>query len=319
MNFAPLIKEIGRGTKGARDLTGDDAQALFGAILDDAVPPLELGAILLSLRIKGESEAELDGFMAALDARTPQLALAEPSPRCVIIPTYNGARRQPNLVPLLAMLLSRHGVPVLIHGRHDFDSRVSPFELLAALGIHRAADLATAQASLDAGDIACIGLETLLPGLDNLLALRRRLGVRNSGHSLVKLLDPLRGHSLRLVAVTHPEYVERMAGYLARNAGTALLMRGTEGEAYANPRRQPAIYGYVEGHLGLQIAQDEGGAPPLAGLPESPVVADNAAAIQAMLAGDLAIPQPILEQAALCLVLSGQSHDLPAARSLLGA
>lgn len=317
MSFAPIIKEIGRGTKGSRDLSAADAQALFGAILDQTVPPLELGAILLSLRIKGESESELDGFMAALDARTPQFGLAQPSPRCVVIPTYNGARRQPNYVPLLALLLSRLGVPVLIHGRHDFDSRVSPFELLAALGIECQADLAAAQARLDAGDIACVATETLVPGLDQLLALRPRLGVRNSGHSVGKLLDPLRGHSVRLVAVTHPEYVDRMAGYLSRNAGTALLMRGTEGEAYANPRRCPAMYGYADGQVLAQVQQDEGGAAPVAGQPESPAVADNAAAIRAMLAGELPIPQPILEQAALCLVLAGAAPDLGSAQRRL--
>lgn len=318
MNFAPIIKEIGRGHKGARDLSREDAAALFGAILDQTIPPLELGAVLLSLRIKGESEAELDGFMQALDARTPQFALAQPSPRCVVIPTYNGARRQPNFVPLLALLLSRLGVPVLIHGRHDFDSRVSPFELLAALGLACQTDLTAVQAKLDAGEIACVATETLVPGLDALLALRPRLGVRNSGHSVGKLLDPLRGQSVRLVAVTHPEYVERMAGYLTRNAGTALLMRGTEGEAYANPRRCPAMYGYGEGQCVAQIQQDEGGAPPVDGQPESPAVADNAAAIRAMLAGELPIPAPILEQVALCLVLAGVEPDLGSARRRMG-
>lgn len=162
-SYAPLIKEIGRGAKGAQPMSREQAQWLFGHILDGDVPPLELGAILLALRVKGESLDELLGFKAALDVRTAQLDHPPGGPRVVILPTYNGARRQPNLMPLLALLLARHGVPVLIQGRHDFDSRVSPFDLLAELGIAPAADTASAQARLAESRLACLQLETLCP------------------------------------------------------------------------------------------------------------------------------------------------------------
>src|SRR6478736_422362 len=139
MQFAPLIKEIGRGTKGARDMDSGRAEALFAAILDGRVPDMELGAILLSMRIKGESEAELLGFVRAMQARTTAVTVPA-GPRCVLLPTFNGARKQANLMPLVALLLARAGVPVLIFGRHDFDSRESPFNLLAALDIQPSAD-----------------------------------------------------------------------------------------------------------------------------------------------------------------------------------
>ena len=317
MNYAAIIKEVGRGVKGARDLTEEQAEALFGAILDGQVPDMELGAILLSMRVKGEAEGELRGFKRALDARTLQLVLLVGAHRAVVIPTYNGARRQPNLAPLLTMLLQRQGLPVLLHGRHDFDSRVSPFELLEALGIRRAGSLAETQDRLDRNEIACVGLEVLCPGLDRLLALRPRLGVRNSGHSIAKLLDPLRGHSARLVAVTHPEYVERMRLFLQEDGGAALLMRGTEGEAYANPRRRPQMEGFLNGRSEVLFPVEEGGAPPLDGLPDSPELEANAACIRAMLDGRQAIPRPILDQAAACLYLAGKADTLEAAARLL--
>ena len=47
--------------------------------------------------------------------------------------------------------------------------------------------------------------------LDALMALRPRLGVRNSAHIMAKLLDPAPGRSLRVVAVTHPEYLDSMS------------------------------------------------------------------------------------------------------------
>lgn len=143
MSYAPFIKEIGRGPKGSKPLTAEQAESLFGDMMDGRVPDLELGAIILSMRIKAESTDELLGFQRALDARCARLAVPA-GPRLVVLPTYNGARRQPNLMPLVAQLLARQGVPVLIQGRHDFDTRVSPFELLAALDITPAASLAEA-------------------------------------------------------------------------------------------------------------------------------------------------------------------------------
>ena len=297
MNYAPYIKEIGRGAKGAAPLSAGQAETLFGAMLDGQVPDLELGAIILSMRIKGETLPEMQGFMAAVNARTPQLAVPA-GPRCVILPTYNGARRQPNLMPLVALLLAREGIPVLIQGRHDFDSRVSPFALLEALDIRPAADLAAAEAALATRHLACLKADQLLPGLDRLLALRLRLGVRNSGHTLAKLVDPCRGRSVRVVAVTHPEYLERMRAYLQGDGGSAMLLRGTEGEAYANPRRRPRLEGFHAGRAWVLAEAEEGGAPPLPDLPDSPAIEHNVGCIRGMLAGKQAVPAPILAQVA---------------------
>ena len=161
-----FIREIGRGAKGARDLSRADAEVLFGAILDGEIDELQLGALLIGWRIKSESNEEMLGFKAALDARTPQIALSIGSPRLVVIPSYNGARRQPNLTPLLALSLAQAGVPVLIHGRYDFEARVDPSELMATLGIPRAKSIEHVAGLLAEQHIAFIDLPKLLPGLD---------------------------------------------------------------------------------------------------------------------------------------------------------
>jgi anthranilate phosphoribosyltransferase len=293
MQYAPIIKEIGRGAKGAKPMSEAQAETLFGDILDQKVPDLELGAILLSMRIKGEDANEIAGFKHAMDARTAQLEVPA-GPRCVVLPTYNGARKQPNLMPLVALLLAREGVPVLIQGRHDFESRVSPFELLAALGIAPAASAAEASTQLAASKLACIAVADLCPGLDALLALRRRVGLRNSGHTLAKLLDPCRDRSVRVIAVTHPEYLERMAEQLDREHANAMLMRATEGEAYAHPRRRPRLLGYLDGAARVLFEQEDG--DPLREPGGDCNVADNAALIRAMLEGRAPMPQPVLDQ-----------------------
>lgn len=308
MSYAPFIKEIGRGPKGAKPLTVAQAESLFGDMMDGRVPDLELGAIILSMRIKAESLDELIGFQRALDTRTAHVQVPA-GPRLVVLPTYNGARRQANLMPLLALLLAREGIPVLIQGRHDFESRVSPFELLAALGITPASSIDKAEAQLVDKHLACLPLSALAPGLEPLLALRPRLGVRNSSHTLAKLLEPAPGHSVRVVSVTHPEYLERMHAHLVAQGSVALLLRGTEGEAFANPRRRPQLETFAKGEARVAFPAEEGGAPPIEGLPDNPEVSANAELIRAMLAGTVAIPQPLLDQVSALRELSRVPRD----------
>lgn len=289
-----LIKEIGRGAKGARDLSAEDAEALFAAMLSGNVPDLELGAILLSLRIKGESDHELIGFCRAMQATTVQLK--PPTSPLVVLPSYNGVRRQPNLLPLLAIMLREAGLSVLIHGRHDFDNRENPFPLFHACSIASANSLGEVNQHIADSGIALADIEVLNPPLNRLLSLRRRLGVRNSAHTLCKLLDPSPGHSVRVVNVTHPEYLLRMRTLLEAQQTTALLMRGTEGEPFANPKRRPELLGFHHGTPVTLFPAEEGGTPPIPGWPETADLEENVALIQSLLKTPSKIPQPLQDQ-----------------------
>jgi len=313
MDYTKQIKEIGRGAKGARALSRDDAQALFGDMLDGRVPPLQLGAIVLAMRIKSESLDELLGFKAALDARLTRID-APPGPRTVVLPTYNGARRRPNLMPLLAMMLAREGVPVLIHGHFDFDSRADPFALLAALDLPLADSAPHAGELLAQRRIACIQVAKLSPGLDALLSLRPQLGVRNSAHSMTKMIDPLPGRSVRVVPVTHPEYLDKMTQFLRLDGGRSMLLRGTEGEAYANPARRPLMTGFFDGEVRVLCDAQGAGAAPTQ--PEDGIEAEaNARQVSDLLHGRLPLPEPLRDQFEACLTLA----TAPPGREVLNA
>jgi hypothetical protein len=199
-DLARWIREIGRGAHAARDLPVDDARALCGAMLEGSVPPLELGAILLAYRLKGETLAELTGFMTAIDARVARLDAPGEGLRPVVLPTYNGARRMPNLTPLLALLLRRYGVPVLLHGMVDDvqgSGRVTTAAILWELGIEPASSVDDAQRRLSRDAIAYAPTEVLSPSLASLLRLRERMGVRSVAHTLAKLIDPFAGRGFR--------------------------------------------------------------------------------------------------------------------------
>ena len=297
-----FIKEIGRGKNAARDLNRDDAQSLFAAMLAGTVPDLQLGAVLMALRIKGESLPELAGFLTACEDGYPHLAApADAVP--LVIPAYNGARQLPNLTPLLAHLVARQGVPVLIHGVTEDPGRVTTYEVLAAMGANgamgsgAARTLTEAQSQLHARGLAFICLDTLSPALARLLALRRAMGVRSSGHTLAKMLQPFDGPAVRLVSVTHPEYVVRMQAFFTQYAENALLLRGAEGEAVAHPRREPAI-DWLDGESVVTWRADSTEDP---SLPESRDARVTANWIEEALAGRKPIPATIVHQAACCV------------------
>lgn len=116
MDYRKIIKEIGRGKNHARDLDRDTARGLYAHMLNSEVPDLELGGVLIALRIKGEGEAEMLGFYEAMQNHTIKLTPPAGKPMPIVIPSYNGARKQANLTPLLAILLHKLGFPVVVHG-----------------------------------------------------------------------------------------------------------------------------------------------------------------------------------------------------------
>lgn len=311
MKFNDIIKEVGRGKNSATDLREETAYELYSMMLRGEVPELELGALLIAFRIKGESEAEMLGFYRAMEDCLPELQARPGEPLPVVIPSYNGARRQGNLTPLLALLLARQGVPVLVHGVTSDPKRVASAEVFAELGIKPSATVEEAQQALDKGEVAFLPVEVMSPKLDTLLKLRWRLGVRNSTHTLVKLADPFHGQSVRLSSVTHPEYLERSGSFLRVSGARALLLRGTEGEVYANPKRCPRIVYFDKGEERVLVEAEEGSVPEIPDLPGAMDAVTTAAWIRQALAGEVPVPHPIQLQAACCLYASGATDALP--------
>lgn len=316
MNFSQFIKEIGRGAQGARDLEEEDAHRLFAAILDGGVPDLELGAIVLAMRVKTESVSELLGFHRALNERQVRLRAPSGEVRPVVIPTYNGARHQANLLPLIVLLLKRIGVPVLVHGCLDGNGRVASAYVFRELGIFPCSTASQAQRALDTEGMAFVPTAVLSPGLASLLSLRARLGVRNSGHTLVKLMDPFGGDGLRMCSVSHPAYLEKLAGFLLQSNAHGLLMRATEGEAFANPKRRPQIVRYEEGEANVLFEAELGPIRSLPGLPDSIEPVPTAAWIRRVMGGELPLPHPLANQLACCLYASGYTQDMHQAKAI---
>lgn len=311
MDYTKIIKEIGRGKNHARDLDSATAEALYGAMLDGAVPELELGGILIALRIKGEGEEEMLGFWAAMQQRVLQLRLPANQAMPVVIPSYNGARRQANLTPLLALLLKKLAVPVVVHAVSDDPTRVTSEAVFAEMGIAPHASALAAQQALDRDELVLLTIDTLCPPLAKQLSLRWKMGVRNSAHTLAKLATPFAPDAaLRLASVSHPEYVPRVAKFIAATGGRALLMHGTEGEVYANPQRCPQITHIARAAQQIVVERQDDSGIARNALPELKDAAVTAQWTQRCLAQAVAVPQALRLQIAACLLAVGRVSSL---------
>lgn len=310
-NAAPFIREIGRGKKGARDLSRDDAFCVYQAMLDGQVSDLELGGLLIAMRIKGESVAEIAGFLDAAEASFTQLDTPAGGLIPVVIPSYNGSRQIPNLTPLLALLLAREGVPVLIHGVSTDPGRVTSAEILQQLGLAPCTDANAVERAFARREPAFMPIAALAPKLNRLLQVRRVLGLRNSTHTLVKVMQPFKGPALRLVSYTHPEYLTMLTEYFSQAApverGDVFLMRGTEGETVAHAKRAQAVE-WFRHHKHTTLIERQQPVDEMPPLPTASDAVTTAQWIKAALAGAEPIPVPIAEQVAQCLHVVRQAQ-----------
>ncbi|HMT63522.1 MAG TPA: DNA-binding protein YbiB [Ottowia sp.] len=290
MSISSYIKIIGRAAPGAQPLSREQAADLMGQVLDGSCTDLEIGAFCVAMRIKGETPEEMAGFLDAVHARMNRLPASDRP--VVVLPSYNGARRLPVLTPLLALMLARKGLPVLLHGASTEDGRVTSRDVLAQLGIgtHAPAD------RIASGRVHVVPTERLLPGLKRLLDARRAIGLRNTGHALVKMMNPIDGPALVVTSYTHPEYAASMATTFDLFDTAALLLRGTEGEPVADARRTPRM---VLVNDGVAQCVQEAQVGPLTSLPRVPTIIDAATTAdftRAVMEGRLPAPAPVTLQ-----------------------
>lgn len=293
MSIAAYIKEIGRGKEGARSLSSDQAHDLMSQVLDGRVSDLEVGAFAMAMRIKGESVDELIGFLRAVHERCLPL---DPERPAVILPSYNGARKLPNLTALLALLLAQEGIPVLVHGPAQDPGRVTTASIFHDLGLPTARDAQDVRNGWARREPVFMATETLCPTLARLLGVRWVIGLRNPGHTIAKLLDPTVGaRALRVVNHTHPEYGNALTAFLQSSHANAMLLRGTEGEPVADPRRLPRLDVFVNGELraDLSAPSQEGVLTELPVLPRHIDAATTAIYIQSVVSGEKPAPGPL--------------------------
>ena len=299
MSIAPWLREIGRGRDGARALARGEAAELFGQVLDRTASDLEVGAFCIAMRVKGETTSEMNGFLDATEARIDAWPeSADPTRPLLVLPSYNGARRLPVLTPLLALLLARRGWPVLVHGMRSEARRITASDVLSLLGVAPR----SGGGAVATGAVATVATSTLHAGLARLLSVRETIGLRNSGHSVVKLLAP--AGAVLVTGYTHGEYQETMHAVCVERGRAALLSRGLEGEPAADPRRTPRYDAFLRGEHRLVQSQEGGTLAEVPGLPAAIDAETTARWTERVLEGREPLPPGLARQVELVAELA---------------
>jgi len=292
MSIKAYLKQIGRGSKGASDLCRAEAKDLFSQILSSATSELELGAFCMAMRIKGETSEELSGFYDALQAFLPSMTLSKP---VWLLPSYNGARKTSLLTPLLAKLLTERGYFVLVHGTHEEPQRTSSEQLFAEMAWPVAKTLAELPLLLEHQSLAYCPLSVLCPALHRLLMVRQVIGVRNTGHVLAKVINPIQSQSFQLNNYTHPAYPAVLEGFYTNFSENVATMRGHEGEPVASPRRLPELHLRFKGLEAVRVLEPQYFSEE-AEASDSILPAATAALYQTMLANRNTLPSSLVAQ-----------------------
>ena len=120
-----------------------------------------------------------------------------------------------------------------------------------------------------------------------------------------------------MVSASHPPYLEKLREFLLATGAHALLLRSTEGEAFANPEQRPGIEYFCDATAQVLFEAETG---PLKNFPTLPAGIDaptTAAWIKNALAGKAPMPLPIVNQLACSLFAAGVTSDMPQAKAIV--
>ncbi|MEO8288987.1 MAG: anthranilate phosphoribosyltransferase [Chloroflexota bacterium] len=247
----------------------DDVEAAgaMEEIMDGVATPVQIGALLIALRMKGETVDEITGLARVMRSRAIPV---DPGISNLVDTCGTGGDRSGtfNISTAAALVASAAGVPIAKHGNRAMSSQCGSADVLEALGV---------QINLDAEEVArCVrhvGIGFMFaplfhPAMKHAGPVRRELGVRTVFNILGPLTNPA-GARTQVLGVADPALAPKLAGALERlGAYQALVVHGYGGLDELSITGPSVIYHVREGRtiehisirpqdLGLQVAPIE--------------------------------------------------------------
>ena len=302
----------------AKVLTGErlslsQAQELMDQVMQGALSPVRVGALLAALAVRGETPLEIAGFARSMRAAALQI---HPLRRPLIDTCGTGGDRTGsfNISTAAAFVAAGAGVAVAKHGNRKASGKSGSADVLEALGVRVDLPPEAAQESIDKIGIGFLFARTHHPAMANVAGVRAELGVPTVFNLLGPLTNPA-GATHQLVGVYDPRFVVPVAESLAQlGLEAALVVHGEGLDELALGRSQVAEMraGQVKSYLidaqelGLEaapISELAGGNPE-----------ENAHLLKAILAGELtgAKADIVVLNAGAAIWLAGVAGSLPA-------
>lgn len=250
--FAEFVRILGKGRKGSRGLTQDEAQTAFRMILNDEVTPEQLGAFLMLMRVKEETPEEVAGAVMAIrdylkvPANAPAVDLDWSS--------YAGKKRQLPWFILSTLTLAENGVTVFMHGASGHtNGRVYTKDVLNNLGLEPCDSLEQACQELEKRRFAYLDIEYLCPKLHHIIELRPFLGLRSPVHTIARMVNPFNAPYV-MQGIFHPGYqpTHQEAAIVLKQPHLAVI-KGDGGEIERNPDMECLVQSVHQGEMSDEI------------------------------------------------------------------
>jgi len=294
-----------------RMLSRGEARAAMAAVMDGEATPSQLAALLVALRMRGETVEELTGFAEAMRERV--LRVAAPAGTVDVVGTGGDGAGTFNISTAAALVVAAAGVPVAKHGNRAITSRSGSADAIEALGIRIDHDAESAGRAIRRLGFAFLFAPFYHPAMRHAGPTRREIGVRTAFNLLGPITNPA-GARRALIGLGDPGAAPRIAevlrllgterSFVVHGAGVDELPLDGSGVIH------DVAPGGVErrtvdvGDLGLEPAPTSvlaGGAP-----------TESAAIVEAVLAGTERGPRRdvVLLNAGAALVVAGRAADL---------
>lgn len=189
-----------------------EARTAFDGLLSGEVTPVQAGAFLTALTVRGESIEEIVGAAQAMRAK--MLRVAAPDGAIDVVGTGGDHSGSVNVSTLAAILVAACGVPVAKHGNRAATSRSGSADVLAALGVRLGLDPETASLCLREAGLCFLFAQAHHGAMRHVAAVRSELPTRTIFNLLGPLCNPA-GVTGQLFGVAQDSLAEPLTHVLA--------------------------------------------------------------------------------------------------------
>jgi anthranilate phosphoribosyltransferase len=209
-----------------KTLSLDEARDAMGSVMDGEATPALLAALLVALRMRGETVDELAGFATAMRERV--LRVDAPEGAIDTCGTGGDGSGTFNISTTSALVVAACGVPVAKHGNRAMTSRSGSADVLDALGVRIDHDEVSAAAALRDVGFAFLFAMGFHPAMKHAGPTRREIGVRTAFNLLGPVTNPA-GARRQVIGVPDQAVAATLAAVLARLGADRAFVVGGEG------------------------------------------------------------------------------------------
>lgn len=221
-----IVKALNKVIDGV-SLDVDESEAVMTQIMTGACPPTQLAALLVGLRMKGETLEEILGFARAM--RAASVAVTAPDDAIDTCGTGGDFSNSFNISTASAIVAAGAGITVAKHGNRSATSKCGSADVLEALGVRLVVTPEQAERCLRHVGLSFLFAPAFHPAMKHAATVRTELNIRTVFNILGPLASPAR-IKRQVLGVPRPELGPRMAAILAGlDSEHALIVHGQDG------------------------------------------------------------------------------------------